>query len=111
MLPGMGRRTNKRVARTSYPAVEEDFTRTLADAEADEAYQDVGDFACPCGGTEFLLEAYLHVSNGLAKPEPLEVEALTCPNCGREFDAVMLEDGRFSRGDFRGWTDVDDDDD
>lgn len=108
----MGRRTNKRVAKPSNSgAIAEDFTRTLADAEADEAYQDVDDTACPCGSTEFLLEAYLHVSNGVAKPEPLEVEALTCPSCGREFDAVALGEGRFARGDFRGWTDVSDDDD
>lgn len=107
----MGRRSNKRLPRAAAPVADFEFERTLAAAEEEASYADVGDFACPCGSKDFLLEAFLHVVDGRARPEPVEVEALTCPECGREFDAVQLEDGRFARGDFRGWTDVDDDDD
>lgn len=107
----MGRRSNKRTPRAASPVAPVDFERTLAAAEEESSYADVDDFACPCGGREFVLEAFLHVVDGRARLDPVEVEALTCPECGREFDAVQLEDGRFARGDFRGWTDVDDDDD
>lgn len=108
----MGRRNNRRTQETSFqPApfeTEPEFERTLADAEADEKFADVGDTACPCGSTEFLLEAFLHVVDGRPKPEPVDVESLTCPKCGREFEAVVLENGRIARGEFRGWTELDD---
>lgn len=87
----------------------------MADAEADAATTEVaptqpGDAAvtCICGGRQFLLEAFLHVVDGRARPDPVEVEALTCPACGREYDAIQAEGGRILRGDFRGYTDVED---
>ena len=107
----MGRRSNKRMPRAAAPVVAPEFERTLAAAEEESAFAEVDDFACPCGSKDFLLEAFLHVVDGHAKPDPVEVDALTCPKCGREFDAVQLEGGRSARGDFRGWTDVDEDDD
>jgi hypothetical protein len=64
---------------------------------------------CACGGEEFVLEAYLAVIRGRPQPEPLELEALTCPQCGREYEAIWLEDGRVTRGEFRGQGDVSDD--
>ena len=107
---GMGRRNSRRTQGPTPRADDFEFERTLADAEAEEKFEDVGDFACPCGSKDFLLEAFLHVVNGQPKPEPVEVESLTCPECGREFEAVQLEGGRIARGEFRGWTDVDDED-
>ena len=106
----MARRHSRR-SQGFAPRDDSEFERTLADAEAEESFDAANDFACPCGSTEFLLEAFLHVVNGTPKPVPIEVEGLTCPRCGREFEAVQLEGGRVARGDFRGWTDVDDDDD
>lgn len=89
--------------------------RTLAEAEAEQAEEATGeagggDTTCPCGSTEFLLEAYLHVVDGRPKPEPVDVEGLTCPKCGREFEAVQLEGGRIVRGEFRGYAELGDDD-
>lgn len=108
----MGRRNNRRTQEPQFaPAPFEtapEVERTLAEAEADEAFGVVADSACPCGSTEFLLEAFLHVVNGRMKPEPVDVEALTCPACGREFEAVVLENGGIARGEFRGWTELDD---
>ena len=57
---------------------------------------------CPCGHREFLLEGFWAVVDGLIQTVPVEVDALTCPECGREFEAVSLEDGRVVRGEFRG---------
>jgi hypothetical protein len=62
---------------------------------------------CACGGDEFMLEAYMAVIRGKLQPVPLEVETLTCPQCGREYEAVWLEDGTVARGDFLGRTDLD----
>ena len=62
---------------------------------------------CACGGEEFVLEAYLAVIRGRPRREPLELESLTCPSCGREYEAIWLADGRVARGEFRGQTDVD----
>ena len=61
---------------------------------------------CACGGEEFVLEAYLAVIRGRPQREPLELESLTCPSCGREYEAIWLADGRVARGEFRGQTDV-----
>ena len=63
--------------------------------------------ACACGGEEFVLEAYLAVVRGRPQPQPLELEALTCPQGGREYEAIWLADGRVARGEFRGQTDLD----
>jgi hypothetical protein len=63
---------------------------------------------CACGSEEFLLEAYLAVISGRPQPEPVELESLTCPQCGREYEAIWLSDGRVARGEYRGQTDLDD---
>jgi hypothetical protein len=75
-----------------------DGERTLAEAE-----QDTGGTRCVCGSERFVLEAYLEVEGGMLAPEPVEVEALTCPECGREYEPVLLGSGRVVRGDFRGY--------
>lgn len=91
------------------------FERSLAAAEADvpAAEESAGssdsDTRCICGSREFLLEAYLHVVDGVASPEPVEVETLTCPECGREFEAVQGESGKFLRGDLLGFAELEDD--
>ena len=88
--------------------------RTLADVEAEREEQPLLDEAglrCACGSEEFLLEAYLHVVGGVPRPEPVEVETLTCPECSREFEAIQGEGGRILRGDFLGYADLDEDDD
>jgi hypothetical protein len=93
-----------------------EFERTLADAEADQVAtrERVGepsehaDESCICGHREFVLEAFMHVVDGRLRPDPVEVESLTCPECGREYEAVPAGEGRVLRGDFRGWADVDD---
>jgi hypothetical protein len=86
--------------------------RTLADAEAEKADGDgapASDSTCPCGSHEFALEAYFHVVDGVMRPEPLDIESLTCPHCGREYEAIRDEAGKYLRGDFRGYVDVDED--
>jgi len=88
--------------------------RTLADVEAAQGDADKLDAAglhCACGSNEFLLEAYMHVVGGEMKPEPVEVEKLTCPECSREFEAIQGEGGRLLRGDFLGYADEDEDED
>ena len=62
---------------------------------------------CACGGEEFVLEAYFAVVRGQPQPVPLELEALTCPQCGREYEAIWLDGGLVARGDYRGKTDLD----
>lgn len=86
------------------------FERTLADVEQESKDEGKGgdETTCPCGSREFLLEAFLHVVDGRAKAVPVDVESLTCPECGREFEAVTLEDGRFVKGAFLGRTALDD---
>jgi len=88
--------------------------RTLADVEAErnEAGElDSAGLRCACGSNEFLLEAYMHVVNGELRPEPVEVERLTCPACSREFEAIQGEGGRILRGDFLGYAEEDEDED
>jgi len=88
--------------------------RTLADVEAEQAERpllDDGGLRCACGSEEFLLEAYLHVVGGVPRPEPVEVETLTCPACSREYEAIQGEGGRILRGDFLGWADLDEEED
>ena len=75
-----------------------DDERTMAEAE-----QDTGGTRCACGSTSFVLEAYLEVVDGVVSREPVEVEALTCPECGREYEPVLLGDGKVARGDFIGF--------
>jgi len=96
-----------------------EFERTMADAEAEERFAaDDGevdpsangdDRRCPCGHREFLLQAFMAVIDGRLQPVPIDVESLTCPACGREFEAVSLEDGQVVRGEYLGRTELDDD--
>jgi len=83
--------------------------RTLAAAETEKEQipASVGDTNCPCGSNEFLLEAFLQVVDGRPVPQPVEVETITCPQCGREFEAVEAEDGRILRGEFIGYVEID----
>lgn len=109
----MGRRGNRRESQPngSFDATNWETERTLADAEADAEMKESGEgtsTTCPCGSEEFLLQAFLHVVNGVPKPEPVDVEELTCPNCGREFEAIQGEGGRILRGDFLGYTELED---
>jgi hypothetical protein len=79
--------------------------RTWAEPE-NEAREGQGE-RCACGSSRFVLEAYLEVEGGRVSPEPVEVEALTCPECGREYEPVLLTDGRVQRGDFLGYFEQD----
>jgi hypothetical protein len=77
--------------------------RTLADAEQDEREAGQGSGTrCACGSERFVLEAYLEVEAGTLHSEPIEVEALTCPSCGREYEPIFAG-GRVLRGEFRGF--------
>ena len=86
-----------------------DGERTLADVEQDLAER--ADDRCHCGSTRFVLEAYLEVDGGRLNPEPVDVEALTCPECGREYEAILLQDGRVQRGEFLGYFEEGEDED
>ncbi len=106
---------SKKHRQHSPPPTDWDTERSLADAEADDAPVDDGPpldsggaGTCICGSDELLLQAYFAVKNGAVAPTPLEVEGLTCPECGREYEAVQLEDGRVVRGEFVGFADLDD---
>ena len=65
------------------------------------------DVTCACGSERFVLEAYLEVDAGVPNPEPVEVEALTCPECGREYEPILTANGRVLRGEFRGYFEED----
>ncbi len=78
--------------------------RTMAAAEED-ARLESSDTRCACGSDKFILQAFLEVKDGTLLPDPVEVEALTCPECGREYEAVAAEGGRVLRGDFLGYFD------
>ncbi len=86
-------------------AMASDGERTLAEVEQD-AREGQGS-RCACGSTRFVLEAYLEVEDGRVTPDPVEVEALTCPECGREYEAILLGEGRVSRGGFLGYFEED----
>lgn len=101
----------RRHANKSAPPSAQDFEyeRTLADAEEDRGSADLADDQrCPCGSHRFLLEGYFGVVDGRIGAEPLELGSLTCPECGREFEAVQAEDGRVLRGDLQGQVSLDD---
>lgn len=89
-------------------AAEEDAAELAATQapEIDEAPGGAAVVTCACGGNEFLLQAYLHVVNGQPQQEMIEVEGLTCPQCGREYEAIPVAGGRVLRGDFVGYTDL-----
>jgi hypothetical protein len=102
----MGRRHNRQS--TPPAALEFDSERTLADAEEDrESVDSAGDEQCPCGSTRFLLEGYFGVEAGRVSAKALELGSLTCPECGREFEAIEAEDGRVLRGELQGRVDLD----
>ncbi len=90
--------------------------RTLADVEQEQQDQQRAgeqgqgtDTTCGCGASDFLLEAFLHVANGAIDPVPVEVGSLSCPDCGREYEAIRREDGRIVKGDFLGFVEPADD--
>jgi hypothetical protein len=105
----MGRR-HHREQQTGTPPVDFEIERTLAAAEEDSAVAEepgaAQDVRCTCGSNEFVLEAYVHVVDGHAM-ELVEVETLSCPQCGREYEAIQAEDGRLLRGEFLGTVDLD----
>ncbi len=111
----MGRRSKDRGQRPAHADFE--FERTLADAEADTAVPNGGgqvgtgdaDALCPCGNETFVLEAYMEVTRGRLLPTPVETQSLTCPECAREFEAIITADGRVLRGNFLGYADLGDD--
>ncbi len=108
----MGRRNRRDTGRG--PSTEWESERTLAAAEEEAGRTSPdgpieADVVCLCGNHELLLEAYLRVVDGQPDPTPVEVGTLTCPKCGREFDAVDLGDGRIVRGDFLGTAELEDD--
>lgn len=105
---------SKKTRQNQPPPTDWETERSLADAEADQDFVDEpvpaavpGSGGCVCGHDELLLQAYFAVKNGVLAPTPLEVEGLTCPECGREFEAVQLEDGRVVRGEFVGFAELD----
>src|SRR5258708_12398727 len=76
--------------------------RTMADAEQDaleERRAPGADTRCICGSERFVLGAYLEVEGGMPNPEPIEGEALTCPECGPEYEPVVVGE-RVLRRDF-----------
>lgn len=84
----------------------------MADAEQDaqeEATHPPSVSRCSCGSQRFVLEAYLEIDSGVVNREPVEMEALTCPECGREYEPILAEDGRILRGEFRGYFEEADD--
>jgi len=81
--------------------------RTMAEAEQDALQKPGDESRCICGSQRFVLEAYLEVEGGMPNPEPIEVEALTCPECGREYEPILTGNGRVLRGEFRGYFDDD----
>ena len=94
----MGRRHDRDRSRNAPSSFE--FERTLAAAEEEES--DSGGARCSCGSGELLLEAYVRVVDGRPQSEFVEVETLTCPQCGREYEAVQMEDGRIECGEYLG---------
>ena len=123
----MGRRNDRGRSQGGPPRVDFEFERTLAAAEEDESFAPAepalpgaepaspstasADERCTCGSAEFLLEAYLQVVDGRPRAELVEVESLTCPQCGKEYEAVQMEDGRVLRGEFLGNVELDDGED
>lgn len=84
--------------------------RTLADAEADTREGGVAPVRCMCGSETLVLQAFSEVVAGTLATKPIELESLTCPECGREYEPVELEDGRIGRGDYLGQVDLASDD-
>lgn len=113
----MGKRNKRDSVEAPYiPPTDFETERTLEAAESDlpgEALDDgdpiaaLGKGKCLCGHNELLLQGYFAVVDGKLSPEPIEVEGLTCPECNREYEAVILEGGGVERGDFVGFADLD----
>lgn len=87
--------------------------RTLAAAEEDAREQAVpaqeGATRCACGSSALLLQAFVQIVDGRPQPGFIEAEALTCPECSREYEPIQTDDGRVVRGDFLGYFDAGDD--
>ena len=83
--------------------------RTLADVEADSSSG--GTTTCTCGAETLVLQAFFEVTNGKLAERAVEMETLTCPECGREYEPVELADGRIVRGEYLGQVDLSDDGD
>ena len=79
--------------------------RTMADAEADDRSAGAAT-RCMCGAATLVLQAFFEVTEGKLSNRPIEMETLTCPECGREYEPVELEDGRIARGDYLGQVDL-----
>ncbi len=113
----MGRRGRQHGGKESRGAESFDFSgfeRTLADVEA-EKQDERGESApssdpavCPCGSRTFALQAFLEVTDGRVGTRPVETDSLTCPECGREYEPVQLDDGRIVRGAYLGRVDLND---
>lgn len=101
----MGRRNDRGSPRSTPSGFEGE--RTLAGAEEDrETTSGTDDARCPCGCAQFLLEGFFAVEEGRLSADPVELGSLTCPECGREFEAVQAEDGRVLRGELLGYVEV-----
>ena len=50
----------------------------------------------------------MQVVDGRPQPGFVEAESLTCPECSREYEPILADDGRVLRGDFLGWFDAGD---
>ncbi len=99
-------------SREQGPAPWDEGERTLADVEEDNRTRGTfGETACVCGSTTLVLQAFSEVVDGRLSERPLEMETLTCPECGREYEPVELEDGRVVRGDYLGQVDLAEDED
>lgn len=81
--------------------------RTLAAAEEDEQSGALSPAdapaRCACGSDTLVLQAFVQVVDGRPQPGYVETEALTCPECNREFEPILGSDGRVLRGDFLGY--------
>jgi hypothetical protein len=113
---GMGKRNKRDSVQAPFiPPTDFETERTLESAESDQPVDDfaegdpilaMGKGKCLCGHNELLLEGYFAVIDGKLSRDPIEVEGLTCPECNREYEAVILEGGRVERGDFVGFADL-----
>lgn len=95
----------RKQGREGQPALEGE--RTMADAEEDERTGSAaGATRCICGSETLVLQAFTEVTSGNLADRPLEMETLTCPECGREYEPLELADGRIARGDYLGQVDL-----
>ena len=100
----MGRKGRRGEAPASWES-----ERTLAAAEEDARERSgpaqAGAGKCACRSDSLLLQAFVQVVDGRPQPGFVEAESLTCPECSREYEPILADDGRVLRGDFIGWFD------